>query len=749
MLAAAEALEGPVQDPIDAELSPLLEIVELAVATRARIPVLSLWRRVPFVALLASHLHLTWPGKHASLPLTPRIGIFPFISADLDLFDMPRYQVQEAQTVRKQARANRSFATRHREDLWPPDWEQAIDRRRSRLENLILPASSFISIDRVSQEGDIKQGTRKIIGKLAPRNKLRPQLLVPARGEPTRQLAQAFSGLDLILVNAQNIRGKHLARSIQYFLAEVSPTVPMLIIASSPADLIAARALEPPSAKPVILFSGQQAPAMSVLPVNHDRAIVERQFSYAIDGLAERSEAIGRLVVHAQRTWWAIRQSMSVLTPPEALAFETLYADIVARSQGEDVQLLEEARRLILQESTNAEAREERRRAVIQSALYNGQSRTVLILTRSDSAVRELQTALAASLEVEGNELQSLGIHIISAFSPWPSEQFDLCIATGYFGTGTIDMLFASRAIKNILVADPIEARVAVWDVERRFCGVPDLPPTIGACLHSLSAMLEPHAAPSADAIHLQTLFGGFAPSRTPASQAPEHTSKVTYVCVCFTDGSTRQVAANARFEVFGRKRLQLQPVAAKDLQIGDQVILLHDDERAAFSDKLLRLMDQGRLSSGSQTRAIWLTMVRAVRSAQPVSASEIRRRLDSAGVRVDLTTVRTWLPSGTSDDCGVPERENAFLALADALGVAMPRQTLKEWFVKINRLRIDHRRIGRELAKAIRGAYFGRLDPVTVARMEREWGVQAKALLDAVRVAVVDDVVLFNSEVS
>jgi hypothetical protein len=319
MLATAEALQPAAQGPIDAALSPLLEIAECAVATRARIPVLSLWRRVPFVALLASHLHLKWPGKHASLPLTPRIGIFPFFSADLDLLDTPLYPVQAAQTVRKQARANRSFETKHREDLWPPDWEQAIDRRRSKLESLILPASSFISIDRVSETGDIKQGTRKVIGKLAPRSKLRPQLLVPVRGEPTRQLVQAFNNLDLVLVNAQNIRGKHLARSIQYFLAEVSPTVPMLIIASSPADLIAARALELPSAKPVILFDGQQSPAMSVLPVNHDRAIVERQFSYAIDGLAERSDAIARLVTHAQRTWWAIRQSMSVATPPEAL----------------------------------------------------------------------------------------------------------------------------------------------------------------------------------------------------------------------------------------------------------------------------------------------------------------------------------------------------------------------------------------------------------------------------------------------
>ena len=745
MLRAVEALETAPQDPIDEVLLPLLESVECAVATHARIPVLSLWRRVPFVALLASHLHLKWPGRLDSLPLTPRIGIFPFFRADLDLLDTPLYHVQGAQTVRKQARYNRSWGTKHREDLWPPDWEQAIDRRRSKLENLTLPASSFISIDRITETGDIKQGTRQVIGKLAPHGQLRPQLFVPIRGEPTRQLIRAFNDLDLVLVNAQNIRGKHIARSIQYFLAEVSPTVPMLIIASSPADLIAARALELPSVKPVILFTGQQSPLMLVLPVNDDRAIVERQFSYAIEGLAEKSEVIARLVTQAQRTWWAVRQSMSAGTPPEAQAFEALYVDIVARTQGADVQLLEEARRLILQESANAEAREERRRAVIQAALHNGQARTVLILARSDSAVQELRTALAASLEVEVDEVQSLGIHIVSAFSPWPSAQFALCIATGYFGTGTIDMLFASRAIKNILVADPIEARVAVWDVERRFCGVPGLPPSVAACLHSLSAMLEPHAAPSADAIHLQTLFGGLTPSCSPVSGAPQQTGKAAYVCVYFTDGSSRQVAAHARFEVFGRRRLQLQMVEAKDLQMGNRVILVQDDERAAFSDKLLRLMDQGRPSGGSQTRAVWLTTVRAVRSTRPVSTSEIKKRLDAAGVRVDLRTIGSWLPSATSDDCGVPERESVFLALAEALGVTMPRQTLKEWFVRINRLRVDHRRLGRELAKAMRGAYFGRLDPVTVARMEREWGVHAKALLEAVRDAVVDDVVLFN----
>ena len=113
----------------------------------------------------------------------------------------------------------------------------------------------------------------------------------------------------------------------------------------------------------------------------------------------------------------------------------------------------------------------------------------------------------------------------------------------------------------------------------------------------------------------------------------------------------------------------------------------------------------------------------------------------------MDLTTIRTWLPSDTSDDCGVPESEAVFLAFATALEITLPVDTLRQWYLGIKRLRIHHRVIGRELGKAIRGAYLGRLDAVTIARMEREWGVQAKELLEAARVAVVDDVIPLSSE--
>jgi len=238
----SEAIEGLA---LDDDLSPLLAIAEHAISTRSRIPVLSLWKHLPLIPLFASHLHLKWAGAVLSLPLSPRIGIFPFFSSDLELLSKPLYHVQTAQTSRKLARARRfSAATTKRGELYP-DWEQAVDRRGKKLEHLILPANSFISIDRVSGTGEIKPGHRRVIGKFAPRAQLKPQFLVPSRTEVTRQLVRAFEDLDLILINVQSIRGKQLTSSIAYFLSVISRAVPMLIVASSPADLIATNARPP------------------------------------------------------------------------------------------------------------------------------------------------------------------------------------------------------------------------------------------------------------------------------------------------------------------------------------------------------------------------------------------------------------------------------------------------------------------------------------------------------------------------
>jgi len=350
-------------------------------------------------------------------------------------------------------------------------------------------------------------------------------------------------------------------------------------------------------------------------------------------------------------------------------------------------------------------------------------------------------------LDVTVAELSSLGVDVLNVFGPWPTAVYETCVACGYFGTSTIDMLFASGARAGVLIVDPIEARVAIWDIEKRFCGVPDLPDAVTSDFRSLSAMLEAIASPSAAPISLPTLSGDSMRSGSVATAASMYSGKPTYVCLCFADGSTQQSTANARFEVVGRKRLQLQSVAAKDLQIGDQVVLLNDDERAGFSERLLQAMDEGRLRNDKQTRSTWVLTLRAIRSGVKVSVPEIKQRMEHEGVVVDASTIRTWLPSASSHECGVPEGEDAFLAFAKAVEISMPRDILSDWFISINRLRINHRKIGRELVRAIRGAYLGRLDPVSVARMDKEWGVEAKTLLEAARVATIDDVIPLGCE--
>jgi hypothetical protein len=277
--------------------------------------------------------------------------------------------------------------------------------------------------------------------------------------------------------------------------------------------------------------------------------------------------------------------------------------------------------------------------------------------------------------------------------------------------------------------------------------GVPDLPEAIVADLKSLSQRMERIASPSSNLISLPTLSGDASGRGPVATAGLSHDGKPTYVCLCFTDGSTQQSTANARFEVVGRKRLKLQSVAAKDLREGDQVVLLNDDERAGFSEQLLQAMDEGRLREDKLTRATWLMTLRAMRSANKVSVSEIRERMAREGVATDVSTIRTWIPPTSSDNCGVPEGVESFLALAKALEISIPAEILSDWFVGINRLRINHRKIGRELVRAIRGAYLGRIDPISVARMEKEWGVEAKTLLEAARVATIDEVIPLGSE--
>jgi len=725
---------------IDNELLPLLPSIQEAVNSRVRIPVLSQWRFIRFLPLLASHLHLRWPGRISGLGLSPRIGIYP-VFGEQDQYLRSIYSVREVQNATRAARTERVRSGEGNVGPYP-DWEQAIDRNNQRASNWTLPAQSYLSIDKVNSTGEIKQGTRQILGRFMPRHQPKPRILIPGRSEISRAQVRAYADLDLVFVNVQNVGGKQLAQAISFFLQELPNSVAVIIVASSPAELIAVNLGDVMASRTMILQSDRDSPTVKIAVVGRDRALVDRQFSFALDGLDDRGPLMKQLTVQATRTWWAVRQSIASGEPREVHRFTTLLEEVAASASGsEELNLFTEAVRLIVEQAARTDLREERREQIVSAALTDdGDSQ--LIVVRSDGAAAELRRSISTALDVSEVDLVELGIVVQSVFSPWPDLPFDRCICAGYFGNRSLDAMFASGAKRVLLVADPIEARVALFDVERKYRSLPHLPERLQETLAILVDDLEQVAAPITDVNDLLNIFNDRSVSRESQTTKREQLLRAPQVLLFFTDGSNMQISSNSRMEVLGRTRLRLQSVLARDLEIGDQIVLLNEEERGAFSERLLNLLDGTVYKTDSDARQHWLTLLQAMQSTRPLSASKVKEGLAVLGFPVDITTVRNWLPLKSIQGCGVPERCDVFLGLASVFGLTLGNELLLQWFNSIERLRKRHRRIGRDLARAIRGAYLGRLDPLSIARMEKEWGMEAKALLEAARVAVIDDLI-------
>src|SRR5262249_51219779 len=119
---------------------------------------------------------------------------------------------------------------------------------------------------------------------------------------------------------------------------------------------------------------------------------------------------------------------------------------------------------------------------------------------------------------------------------------------------------------------------------------------------------------------------------------------------------------------------------------------------------------------------------------------TRIHRELAAAAVKVDYQTVRAWT-SPSQDDDRVPARWEHFRALAKAVGLDLPEVALRTLFDSIRRLRIMHRTAGRKLVRKMRAARAGRLDPISLHRIEETFGIGVRELIEATRLAVIDDI--------
>lgn len=377
---------------------------------------------------------------------------------------IPLYAVADVTRARREARVLRHKEGRCIEgDLTEQDWESKVKKRFTRFSALKLPAASYVAIDRLDADGNIRQGHRSVLGRLA-RSGPRPSVLVPARRGISARAASAFTNLDLLVVNAQGMRGQRTLSTLRAALLECVSRTPTLLVASSPSDLTSL--LDEETTNQIkVRFMGEYPPLakVNVFRVGQDRPSGEREFDFAVQGLREKAPVLRELVDLARSAWWALRQALrpSSDEPPELQRFLSTY-ERALRDVGGDVSLLEGAKVLLLREHQNLELRTERARATVDAILSAPGRSGPLVLVRDEGEGRFLVEALSRELSVDSRTLGELGVQVTGRRGFWPDRPVDSVVAAGYFGARTLDALLACRARELRLVLDPIEAR-AVW----------------------------------------------------------------------------------------------------------------------------------------------------------------------------------------------------------------------------------------------------------------------------------------------
>lgn len=730
---------------VDKALEPLLTILRQHVEPSRPTIALGLWQPRCPVELLPFHLHLRWPDAVPTLPLN---GVCSLVPAPTH-FDLPAlYRVRDVVSALQRGRSVRARSSgRAPDDLTPPDWEVGYSRHKEKLHNIVLAGSSFVSVDTIAAKtGSVEPGHRSVLGRYAGRNPPRPAVRVPGRGSLTPASAAALRAANLLLVDLQRLRGPRALQTVELVLAEPSGGR-VLIVASSPTDLLVfGRTLPVENAAVIAFGSPPLAPILTIHQIGTDRLIAERQIEFAIalePGSSEVAAVLARLSTSA---WWATSQSLRTDGVPEPELNRLMRTlDRLESEAPDDVGRFRHAAALIASRAAQ-EGAAERRRAVIH-AVERVQGRgDILVLTRNAAAAAYLQAELAAHFGLSIDDLVELGVRVQSHRAPPPSVAPGITVMAGYFGRDMLDAMLDRHAPNVHCVFDPVEIRAAWFGAQDltkllRDIGLLDAARPID----QIADQLRPHVTGFTDAIELSLSFDVV---RRPEPEFPMVPSMgALHDCdpmtLCMTDGERIHTHRNARFDVLPRACGRARTLTAGELCPGDRIVLIDYDQHSTFSARLIAELDRGPLKEEAQQRALWSMLLMAAKSRPEWSLAEVVQAMTKRGVRVDEATVRSWLRSAGDELLAVatPRGRSAFLAFAEAMRIPLSETALLNLWNAIRRWRTLHRKAGRDLARVIRAVSANRLDAPSLARVEVAWGFCARHLLQAARVAVVDEV--------
>ncbi len=731
---------------VNEALNPLVDGISLALTRRCPVVVHTLWHPLPYTALIPFHLHLCWAGRFNALPLTATCAVVPFLNADSRLVQAPLYQADEANKVRHQARAQRYALKSYLDnDFVHPDWEEGLKKHRAALQERVLPGCSFLSVDTVGQFGQIFRGTRPYLGARVVRSAPRPHILVPAHGALSKEAYAILASADLLVINLQKVRGQNALSVIREVLLTRGSKLPSLIITSSPGDLSAILWNEL-GLDSTDYFIGT-APSLSdvdVTIIGKDRPQVERDFAFAAVELQGYSPLVDNLLRMATAAWWAGRQNM-IQGDREDLSLRRFSAALEqARLESpSEARLLTAAEDLITRTFEDQRLAQERLEAVLDAVLAVPGGKRTLVVTRHRGLAMQLQTAIAAAFGVTNDEVTTSGIMCRGVLELALESNYDYAITCGYFGSATIDAIFASRASKIHMIFDPVEAGIA-WHNAHDMARLMQNVKSSGAeqVLQRFCSALYPHLLPFTGVVSLSLedklprQLSELTPSLPEASKRNEQEN----VIILFVDGTWLEISRTSRLEIIDRQgAVRLRTVLPTELQTGDEMIIVASEARSLFSEYLMHILDTGRLQPLAEKRDTWLTLLNTFISGTHPNLRSVHRGLSTRGVQVSYQTVLSWMRPAMSGDQTIPMRWQHFKSLADELHLVLPETYLAELFNAIRLLRVRHRLAGRNLIRAMRNTYLGRLDNRTLAQIEREWGISARELMQSTRLMEVD----------
>lgn len=467
---------------VDAALRPVLDPLRHAVRTARPVLALSLWERLPLVALLPFHTQLRWAGEIDGLPLTTTMSFLPYQRYDRSLVRAPLYvpeEVHNALSLARMCRVGTSLAMRN-DFVWQ-DWEEGWRNHRHEFQSVCLPGCSYLVVGSVQPMGDIRKAPRPHLGRVAVRRAPQPALLTPGRriAHPRGEAAQVsrLAETDLVFINLQEIRSAS-ARETSSALILRRARRPTLLIASCLADALT---VEPDildqlpidflgASSTSIAFNQVGVVATATL-VGRDRPQEQARFDYAVTNLRGQNTALEPILDLAEQAWWAARQHLIIDEDTQARTLQRYFIalETLRRRNPFDADLLTAATQLLEQTIADRAMVSERLDAVLRAAEshFSHSSRWhTLVVTSSGAEAAALRSLLAERLAAPWSEIRAAGLDVCSIHGT-PGYRCDSLIAAGYLGARTLDAVLFTRPQEIEFVFDPVEARVALAHLAR------------------------------------------------------------------------------------------------------------------------------------------------------------------------------------------------------------------------------------------------------------------------------------------